>query len=163
MSSIVFTATRSLTTGGRSVMEEVCEMFRPSVESGDIDEFISGGAVGGDTFLALTCLFMYPLVRHTICVPDYAHNDLLIHALRIYDTHTCESLVEIIDTGLDPLKRDDFMLDRAVANNGRLYAFPATQHEQRRGSGTWATIRHAKKRKMPYGVFPCNGELGWGG
>lgn len=125
---------------------------------------ISGAAVGGDTWFALLCLELFREAEHHICVPDYSHNSLLVDYLtfrREMDVRNGGRLtpIEIHETGLPPLDRDDYMLDLFVPRV--LYAFPATPTEQPRGSGTWATIRHARKRKVPIFAFPLNGKKPW--
>src|SRR3954453_16021682 len=117
-------------------MRSVCVNFRQESEFYGPLSFITGGAYGGDTYLALACLFLYPQEDHLVCTPENEHNHVLVEALRD------QGGVTIIETGLQPLDRDDFMLDRADV----LRAFPQTSKEQARGSGTWATIRHARKR-----------------
>ena len=52
----------------------------------------------------------------------------------------------------DYIKRNRAMVDACNV----VYAFPKSRVEQKRGSGTWATIRYAKKVGKPcHVVFPC--------
>lgn len=130
----------------------------------EVTRCISGSAVGGDTWFALMCLELFYEADHHICVPDYAHNDLLVEYMQFrYNQDKKDGAkntkITIHDTGLPPLERDDYMLDLYVPSV--LYAFPSTKWEQVRGSGTWATIRHARKREMQIFVFPLNGDKTW--
>lgn len=152
MTQITFTASRTVTPRQTDVMRDVCLEIGNTFRWDD-KKFISGAALGGDTFLALTCLFLYPNDKHLIAIPDYAHNHIMVAALREW----AHPNLEIVNTGLTPVKRNDFMLDLGDL----LYAFPQSNKEQARGSGTWAAIRHARKLNMPILVHPLSGSAPW--
>ena len=61
----------------------------------------------------------------------------------------CEG--DVVHAAQAYLKRNRAMVDAADA----VVAFPKSDREERRGSGTWATIRYARKRNVPLTVvFP---------
>jgi len=154
---IVFTATRVVTPRGVAVMRRTLTMIERGFIHAPGVTFITGAAMGGDTYLALACLFRFQERKHLVCIPDYEHNYILVDALRQWQpTFTCPKLT-VVDTGLPPLDRNGYMLDRGHI----LFAFPSVEHEQRRGSGTWACIRWARKRNMPILISPLSGTTPW--
>lgn len=157
MIGITFTASRTVTPTGLAVMHGALQEIATDHGGEDKLQFISGAADGGDTYLALTCLFMFPEHKHLVCIPDYHHNQLLVSTLRVWQTYVHSPYLQIVETGLPPLDRNGYMLDRGKY----LYGFPSTSKEQARGSGTWACIRWARKRVMPIRIYPLNGEEPW--
>lgn len=151
--AVTFTATRSPTRRGRIIMRQVVMSFLLSPPS----MFVSGAAYGGDSALALASWVCFPESVHHICIPEYTHNTELVETLALIKEQRPDEKIIIDYTGLPPLGRNDYMLDLGDV----LYAFPSTEREQHRGSGTWACIRHARKRGMPIFFYPCNGAESW--
>lgn len=153
---VVYTATRTVSSRGRETMWQ----FLEEKENDGVKpiEFISGAAVGGDTFLCIASIILWPEATHRICIPDYTHNEMLVDILGVLQQKPIVDLHILIEyTHLQPLERNDYMLDKG-GDDYELWAFPSTEVEQKRGSGTWACIRHNWKRDMPSQITPLNGK-----
>lgn len=157
MSGVIvsFTATRKL-------VGERLERHRPYINetlsdlvnrayAGEIDEFDTGAAEGGDTVIAETLLPAWPEGRHRLLVPAAPHNR--DHVWRweynARHDHTGICLVEHVPPVPGPpaaqyKERDKWLVERAGAGGGWLVAFAL--HEERRmpRSGTWLTVRLAR-------------------
>jgi predicted Rossmann fold nucleotide-binding protein DprA/Smf involved in DNA uptake len=117
--------------------------------------FVSGAAVGVDTICALQAIDTFQNARHLLVVPNYRHNHLLVQAvLRMTPPPVVD--VEYMPGMTDAMDRNDRMIFLGEA----LYAFPASAQEEQR-SGTWATIRRARKKQIPIYYFPLNGKAPW--
>lgn len=111
-------------------------------------EFTTGGADGVDTFAAELGFQLY---RHRtsifrLCYPEgFYYNK----ATRRY-----ANLIVPVPGGY--LKRDDALVEFCTT----LAAFPRSSEEYLR-SGTWATVRRARKAKRIIMVFPLDGSEAW--
>lgn len=113
----------------------LCQLF---AELPEPEVFNTGGAAGIDTMACVAGLIVWPNARHRILHPAYlAWNET---ELRKQAT----GFVEFVPIEGSYMDRNDAL----VAACDLLLAYPRTDREQLR-SGTWATIRRARKaRKM---------------
>ena len=156
-------------TGPEEVVEDTLqeEIIRQEVQNlfplGPT-EFVSGAAYGVDTIAALAARDGYMDCTHRLVVPNGRHNEDLVakwekwadeDALRT-DTDARIHLIQRMPTGTDHLARNDEMIHLADI----LIAFPPTAKEERR-SGTWATIRRARRKGIPIHFFPLGEDDFW--
>jgi len=112
------------------------------------EEFTTGGANGVDVYAAEIGFQLY---RHAtsifrLCYPEgYYYNK----AARRY-----ANLIIPVPGGY--LKRDDALVEYCTT----LAAFPPSGEEYLR-SGTWATVRRARKARRFIMVFPLDGSPAW--
>ena len=114
----------------------------------DLTELTTGAAYGVDTAACLAGLECHGHARHRLCIPDAPHNDKL----------PLDNLwVEIAPRGIS--HADSYMNrnERLIAHADKLIAFPETATEQIR-SGTWATIRRARRAGLEVDLHPLDGR-----
>lgn len=116
----------------------------------DFDCFVSGAAYGVDTAAGLAAAELFPDAMHRVYVPQAWHNEAAVAQLR-------ERGAEVIEVAPGPngpyMARNDAMVaDRAVE---QLVGFPHTAAERLR-SGTWATIRRARKAGLRVVLHPLS-------
>lgn len=135
----------------------------------------SGAQVGIDVLSANYALQLWPDAIHVVLIPTFCTK---FHEGKAVGTTPCKydhggvlGLRELAkDLGADLrvkfsepgigkpaagyLRRDDLL----AQNCSHMMAFPNTGTEQRRGSGTWATIRRGIAQFRPVLVTPLNGE-----
>lgn len=119
-------------------------------------EFVSGAAFGVDTIAALAARDGYLNCIHRLVVPNGRHNEDLVRQWEKYvsedplrtDIDSRVHVVQRMPEGTDHLARNDEMIHRADI----LIAFPRTPEEEKR-SGTWATIRRARRKGIPIHLF----------
>lgn len=132
-----FTGPRALRNGQRETL------LTPLVkELGHFQQFVTGAAYGLDTAAAEVCYELWPDAQHTLVVPAAWHNrDVVQWAF--------EREFEIIMAPGKDTVRDAYMArnDMMVNLLTKLFAFPTTPERMR--SGTWATIRRARRRGIP--------------
>jgi predicted Rossmann fold nucleotide-binding protein DprA/Smf involved in DNA uptake len=109
-------------------------------------EFTTGGAFGVDTIAYFEAIGMYPDAKHRVCVPDGEPYNSVISG------HALEYDHEVIYVPGGYMKRNDEL----VAQCDVLLAFPRSAEEELR-SGTWATIRRARKAGKEVRLFPLLG------
>lgn len=109
---------------------------------------ITGAAFGVDTYACEFATKLYG-VDQLLCVPDDPHNEDLVQRMR------ANSSVKIIYPG-DYRERNQCMVNSSHV----LLAFPETPKEILR-SGTWMTIRMARKAKIPIYFHPLDGSEGF--
>lgn len=110
--------------------------------------FVSGAAAGVDTYFALLARLLYPDVPVTLLIPgSERHNDQLVATFRVNAIPGDVIIIgpQLKTTGETMMARNDLI----ISNCDVLLAFPRTLHETVR-SGTWATIRRARKADRPY-------------
>ena len=134
--SIGFTATRTMAPTGVSILRY--QLIRLPVA----DRYVSGGARGGDAYIGWFLAGKYPKARHTVIVP--ADRSQVNPWWQI-----CPVPVEVIEMPEGTTYKD--RNQAIVEKSGVLAGFPAhpEDHGQSRRSGTWQTIRIARKEKMP--------------
>jgi len=140
-----FTATQKVPAGGEAIIEATVAALR------DGTEFTSGSAYGGDSLIARIVAEVWPRAVNRVvrpaapCSPEAAR---------------WATLVEQAPEGKDQRdaygKRNIYMLNRADV----LVAFPRNGREALR-SGTWWTVRMARKRSIPILVVPLDGTAPW--
>jgi predicted Rossmann fold nucleotide-binding protein DprA/Smf involved in DNA uptake len=112
------------------------------------DVYISGAAFGVDTAAALAAIGLYPDAEHRVYVPAAWHNEAAVEQLRRLGAVVFE--VDGADTtAASYMARNDCMIAECTA----LVGFPYTLAEELR-SGTWATIRRARRARRGIYLFP---------
>lgn len=111
----------------------------------NVTRFNTGGAFGIDSFTANYAARYHPGAEHFLYFPlgKWFNTDLLDR------THWKDKIA--ISGGY--MKRNDVL----VAACDILLAFPRTKSEELR-SGTWATVRRARKEGKPVWYFPLDGS-----
>lgn len=102
---------------------------------------ITGGARGVDTVAALAARDFHPGVEQRIIYPDGRWNEDLREQVPGATFYPGGSYME----------RNDALVEHADL----LIAFPRTEHEVLR-SGTWATVRRARKRGVEVRLHPLD-------
>jgi hypothetical protein len=171
-------------TGPLELSEAGARLVRRTVAGlDDFGCFVSGAAYGVDTAAALAAAEFFPEAAHRVYVPRAWHNERAVVQLRERGAEVIEIAAGV--SGPYMARNDAMVADRDVE---QLVGFPHTCAERLR-SGTWATIRRARKaglrivlhplseteatvvhcRKEPYDVYigrgrdPRTDELGaWG-
>jgi hypothetical protein len=142
MNSIAFTGTSRLQNPAKA-HALIYETILALALTARVDEFHSGGAYGADTKAAIIAHALYPEAAHILHVPYGCYWNERLTDLVKFDE------VRYITDGY--MKRNDSL----VASASRLIAFPKTADEELR-SGTWATIRRARKAGVPVLMFPLS-------
>lgn len=131
-------------TGPRSMRDgQIGELLLPLFESmKDVDEFVTGAAYGLDTAAAYNAFAYWPEKKHTIIVPAALHNREVVQ-------YGFDNGFDLIMAPGKANVRDAYMVrnDMLVARITELHAFPTTPERLR--SGTWSTIRRARRQKVP--------------
>jgi hypothetical protein len=134
-----------------------------------VEGLVTGGAKGSDTEAAICGLGFWPTARHTLCWPQCDHEDLNRSLL----DNSQDMRMRVITVAFKGsvsgtlMARNDAILAQTVreaqqqAARPVIVAFPSSPREQRRGSGTWATIRRARKMRLTIAVFPLDGSEPW--
>jgi predicted Rossmann fold nucleotide-binding protein DprA/Smf involved in DNA uptake len=142
MRAVAFTGPLEITDVEAFAVRCACERVAPA------DVYISGAAFGVDTAAALAAIDLYPDAEHRVYVPAAWHNSEAVEQLR----ERSALIVEVGSTGsaaASYMARNDFM----VADCTALIGFPYTLAEELR-SGTWATIRRARRARRAIRLFP---------
>lgn len=108
------------------------------------DQVITGAAKGVDTIAARIAVKLWPKAEHTIVVPNFRHNNILIEEME-----SEYPWVEIVRlrTG-NALTRNIEIVDRIT----HLIALPVRLTWYR--SGTWHTINAARRSRLPVILYP---------
>lgn len=133
-----FSAARHLTNAGRALILTTL-MPLPG------DEYITGGAIGGDALLGRTLWALYPAALHTVIVPANRQQ------VDPWWT-TVASSVNVLY--MPPGSTYEDRNQRIVDMSNRIYGYPRFPENDPRSrrSGTWQTIRMARRAGKPYGV-----------
>ncbi len=137
--------------GDPSLWNQICGVVRAT----PADTYISGGARGIDTLWTLASFDVWPLARRVLVVPTGvgAH----------WNTNLTNFVDEIIEAkpgrhaSQSMMNRNDQLLS-SVGPVSILQAFPRSPTEALR-SGTWATVRRARKLDIPVTIFPLTSFL----
>lgn len=113
-------------------------------------EFTSGAAFGVDSYAMRVAGALPFAVRRLVVPVDQWYNEVLVQI----GMRRGWNIVEVEGSYMD---RNDVMVDRFCDT---LVAFPATSDEKLR-SGTWATIRRARKAGCEIVVSPLDGGDPW--
>lgn len=111
------------------------------------DHFITGAATGVDTLCFYLCTAWAEKAQHTVIVPAGNHNTEVVNFALAMDFEVIE-----MPEGTNYLDRNTEMIKLADL----LVAFPGGSAELFRGSGTWSTIRRARKKGIPIHIFPLD-------
>lgn len=156
------TGTRDVPEGGYEVMEEA--LTSRVIEALEPTSLSSGSQYGADTEAALIFARAYPDRKQVIWVPDARCNSELYVAVRaevdlpeLVSVHFLLKQPGETDAAVY-LRRNGNVLD---GGKDALLGFPADARERRRGSGTWACIREARRRGIPRFIFPLDGSPPW--
>lgn len=142
----------------RSIIQEALEglQIEPTL-------FITGASWGADTVAAQIGYSIWPPGRtqpgteHRIVVPAAPHNEELVEQMRGLEGVVIERLARRHVKQNDAyMARNDRMIELAEL----LIAFPSTRTEQHR-SGTWSTVRRARKKRLPIMFRPLDATPGW--
>lgn len=110
----------------------------------DVTEITTGGAFGVDTIAATVSFAIFgSRVHKRLCAPKGM----------LYNHRTHVFVDEIIYVEGGYMKRNDALVEHCDI----LLAFPETPEEQRR-SGTWATVRRARKAGKEVHIYPLSSE-----
>lgn len=152
--TVSFTATRKL-VGARlerhqPFINDVLSDLANRGYAGEIGEFATGAANGGDSVIADTLERALSQGRHRLIVPAAPHNEGIVKrwehlALTTPDTHIVQRMAPVAGPPAAQYKARDAELVRAAdSTGGWLVAFAL--HEERRmpRSGTWLTVRLAR-------------------
>jgi predicted Rossmann-fold nucleotide-binding protein len=114
--------------------------------------FVTGAAPGVDTLCHYLAYAWRREAEHTLIVPNGKHNKDVVFFAMAMD-------IEVIamPEGTDHLDRNSKMIGMADA----LLAFPGGSTELFRGSGTWSTIRRARKKGIPIYSYPLDKSDPW--
>jgi hypothetical protein len=117
-----------------------------SLDKNEITELTTGGAFGIDSIAAQVGHHEFPDIIRRLSYPkgEFFNRDCFQWI----------NVVDPVDGGY--MKRND----RIVFHSDILFAFPKTSIEQKR-SGTWATVRRARRKGIPIFFFPLNGAKPW--
>lgn len=151
---ITFTGTRSVRAStSRILIEETIRKLKRF----DPTRFVSGAAYGVDSIAALGAITQFKWCQHGLFVPTGKHNEKVVeHFERLVEIAPHQFAVSYMPDGTDFLDRDDAMVEEGDI----LVAFPFSRKEQMR-SGTWATVRRARKIEMPIYFTPLDGTDPW--
>jgi len=127
-------------------------------------EFTSGCAFGVDTIGVIAAIRAHvPVIRLTIPTGAW-YNEKLEHELQRDKDPSYRLLIE--RTKAHAAQATTYMArnDLTVARLDVLLAFPPTSEETGRGnpgSGTWATVRRARKAGKEVRFYPLDGSAPW--
>jgi hypothetical protein len=120
----------------------------------ELDVLVSGGAYGIDSIVPPHALTLYPEAHVHLIVPaTLQHNTGLYQQLSSMAPDRVRTPFEVPGSYMD-------RNDAVIANSTRLLAFPETKTELQR-SGTWATVRRARKARMDVAIVPLDTGEGW--
>lgn len=147
-------------TGARSVGEHGPEVIRAAFRGLGVSPsvIVTGGAYGVDTAAFLAGRELFPDARHVIRAPSglFCNRDLT-DAVEREAVEGGRAVVEwVTGRGRESayLVRDRMIVDGSDV----LLAFPRSPVERRR-SGTWYTVRYARRTAVPVRLFPLSGVL----
>jgi hypothetical protein len=145
--SYSFTATRDLKPDHVPLILPVLE------ELVDGTHFFTGAARGGDTFIARALTELYPRAHHTLVVPAAPHNEELVDGWMPSARRHIHVMPPCPDVALAYRQRNGVLNAK-----GRIVGFPLREEHRDIRSGTWMTIRMARKRGTLHRVLVLEPE-----
>lgn len=116
----------------------------------DVVGFVSGCAKGVDSVAGWEALMQFPEAEHDFIVPNnFRYNTEMIKVIENRKLSGKVRITYLSEGG--PLDRNHWMADIST----EVYAFPRTAKEILR-SGTWSTIRYAKKIGNKVTMYPLD-------
>lgn len=146
MVTVSFTGSRRLPPACEDQVWARLRRLADQANNGMISEFVSGAADGIDTFVAVNLSAWCPDTRHRLVVPAAGHNRLLAQeweSSRNPNLKVERMLVQPGPAALQYRLRDQRMVD--LAAGGWVEAFPLYEEQRQPRSGTWLTVRLARK------------------
>ena len=121
----------------------------------DPTEFTTGGAVGIDSWACAIALKIFGGTLHRLVIPAAPYNEETVAQFIEKGPNLGGRIIEFMPRV--PGKRANYHYmarnDRLVEYADVLLAFPLTEEEEVR-SGTWATVRRARKVGIPVEIYP---------
>lgn len=140
---IAFSGTRDVVSAQETTGRVLLAMGRVKEVPTDV---FTGGAYGIDTIAAEAVSLVWPSARHHLVVPEgCVWNEELLNTL--------PGVIRVHWITGGYMKRNDAL----IADADVLLAFPQGEVEQIR-SGTWATVRRARKRGMDVRIYPLDSQ-----
>lgn len=140
-----FTATRDATPEDAHTIQQRLMQLQA------VTAIYTGGAPGGDQLIAELALTLFPDALHGLVLPAKRWVDMPF-VERWKDRLYGEGYA-IHWTEMHPLKRNSVLVDMG---HDALEAFPLRRPEILR-SGTWATVRYARRTGVPVTITPLRG------
>lgn len=135
------------------VPEEKLAIMAAVMSLPDVTEFTTGCAYGVDTAAHQAVVQCHPSALKRLVVPAAPHNAQYV------GTAACESIPWVVEHAPEgSTSARSYMLrnDVLVSHADVMLAFPDTEQELWRGSGTWATIRRARKAGVKVRLYPLD-------
>lgn len=144
--TVGFSSTRKLRKQDGPRIRDVCDAY-------DAERYITGGAIGGDAFIGLYLVLTQPSKEHVVYVP---HNTSQVDWWWETDAaRATGAVINVFHKG-PYAERNQSIVDVSNILCG-LPAYPEFDGRSRR-SGTWQTIRMARRRKIDHQVVVLREE-----
>lgn len=135
-------------TGTRSLKPQHTRLILPVLEElTDGTDFYTGCARGVDTFVARALTLLYPQARHHLIVPAGPHNEELVDGWLPNDGNRFIHVMPPAASVPEAMRQRNAIL---VAKADRVVGFPLYEEARMPRSGTWQTIRMARKTHKMY-------------
>jgi len=159
---VAVTGSRGFRQGEQEFARDLMRAFLSELD--DVTEFRTGAQWGVDTVAAELGLTLYPEALHVVFVPAAEHNVGVVEEVENAGRAGLVRATSVVrltpDASANRSKayraRNEAMLDGADL----VVAFPSTKQEQNR-SGTWMTVRIARKAGLGVAVVPLDGTKAW--
>ncbi len=108
-------------------------------------EFTTGAAYGVDSQSAVHAAMIYPDAQHRIIIPAKPYNEEIVETV---EKITSNLEVVRMPSNTNYRDRNERLVD--YCQDGMLIGFPKYEEERSVRSGTWMTIRMARRRKIAH-------------
>ena len=136
------TGTRKMNDDHRFIVLRAFEELPPA------EEYTSGAAPGLDQFFTLHFIRERPEAVHWLILPKLTPKTQSHHLFAEMLEAEFQGSLNVVRTKLEPPARNPMI----VAHGDQLIGFPFHEEERDPYSGTWATIRIARRAQKPYSV-----------